>query len=46
MIIGYTRLMRRTIRRVGYESEEGRAIIDNCKKKLGELLGRVDTLCF
>ena len=46
MIIGYTRLMRRTIRRIGYDNAEGKAIIDNCKQKLGELLGRVDTLCF
>ena len=46
MIIGYTRLMRRTIRRIGYDNEEGRAIIDNCKQKLAELLTRVDTLCF
>ena len=46
MIIGYTRLMRRTIRRIGMESEEGRAIIENCRQRLGELLARVDTLCF
>ena len=46
MIIGYTRLMRRTIRRIGFEDETGRAIIENCRQKLGELLGRVDTLCF
>ena len=45
-IIGYTRLMRRTMRRIGYDDPEGKAIIDNCKAKLTELLGRVDTLCF
>ena len=45
-IIGYTRLMRRTIRRIGFDDPEGRAIIENCKTKLSELLARVDTLCF
>ena len=45
-IIGYTRLMRRTIRRIGYDDPEGKAIIDNCRAKLTELLDRVDTLCF
>ena len=45
-IIGYTRLMRRTIRRIGYDDPEGKAIIENCKAKIAELLGRVDTLCF
>ncbi len=46
MIIGYARLMRRTIRRIGYESEEGKAIIDNCKAHLADLLSRVDSLAF
>ncbi len=46
MIIGYTRLMRRTIRRIGYDKPEGRAIIDNCKAHLADLLSRVDTLVF
>ena len=45
-IVGYTRLMRRTIRRIGYDDPEGKAIIENCRAKLTELLGRVDTLCF
>lgn len=45
-IIGYTRLMRRTIRRIGSDDPEGKAIIENCRAKLAELLGRVDTLCF
>ena len=45
-LIGYTRLMRRTIRRIGYEDAEGKAIIDNCKKQIGGLLSRVDTLVF
>ena len=43
-IIGYTRLMRRTIRRIGYDDPRGREIIENCKARLAELLARVDTL--
>ena len=45
-VIGYTRMMRRTIRRNGLNTEEGRAVIDNCKKRLSELLKTVDTLIF
>lgn len=45
-IIGYTRLMRRTIRRIGIDDPEGKAIIENCREKLAELLERVDSLCF
>ncbi len=45
-IIGYTRMMRRTIRRNGFETEEGRAIIELCKNHLAELLNKVDTLLF
>ncbi len=46
MIIGYARLMRRTIKRIGYDNAEGKAIIDNCKVHLSELLAKVDTLDF
>ncbi len=46
MIVGYARLMRRTIRRIGYGNPEGKAIIDNCKAHLAELLSKVDTLVF
>lgn len=46
MIVGYTRLMRRTIKRIGYDDAEGKAIIDNCKVHLAELLEKVDTLIF
>ena len=45
-IIGYTRLIRRLIRRNGLESEEGRASIDYWKKNLIDLLERTDTLLF
>lgn len=45
-IVGYTRLMRRSIRRNGLETEKGRAEIENCKTRLQELLVRVDTLLF
>ncbi len=45
-IIGYVRLMRRTIRRNGYDTPDGRAIIENCKNHISELLARVDSLAF
>ncbi len=45
-IVGYTRLIRRLIRRKGLESEEGRAQIGLWTKELIELLGHVDTLLF
>ena len=45
-IIGYTRIMRREIRRNGLNTEGGRAVIENCRKVLGELLPKVDTLLF
>jgi hypothetical protein len=46
MIIGYTRIMRREIRRNGLNTESGRAVIENCRKVLKELLPKVDTLLF
>ncbi len=44
MLIGYTRLLRRTIRRIGYDDPKGKAIIDNSKAKIAEILTRVDSL--
>lgn len=44
-IVGYARLMRRTIRRSG-DTPEGQAIIANCREQLAKLLPVVDTLCF
>lgn len=46
MVVGYTRLMRRTIRRKGFDSESGKAIIEMCSRHLADLLGRIDTLEF
>ena len=46
MIVGYTRIMRRRIRRSGFESEEGRREIENCRRHLEELLPKTDTLLF
>ena len=46
MVIGYTRLMRRLIRRKGLETEDGRAKINCYRKHLEELIPRVDTLVF
>ena len=45
-VIGYTRIMRRRIRRDGFSTEEGRREIENCAAHLAELLGKVDTLLF
>jgi len=45
-IIGYTRIMRRSIRRNGLNTEDGRREIENCRKHLEELLPQVDTLTF
>ncbi len=45
-IIGYTRIMRRTIRRNGLNTEAGRREIENCRVHLAELLPKVDTLLF
>ena len=43
-IIGYTRLIRRSIRRGGLENEEMRADIDYWHNELIELIDRVDSL--
>ena len=45
-IVGYTRLIRRAIRRRALESEKGSAEIELWKRELLELLDRVDTLTF
>jgi anti-sigma regulatory factor (Ser/Thr protein kinase) len=45
-VVGYTRMIRRSIRRGGLETEEGRAEIELWKKHLLELLETVDTLVF
>lgn len=46
MVIAYTRLMRRTIRRIGFDDEYGRLTIENCKNHLMKLLAELDTLSF
>ena len=46
MVVGYARLMRRTIRRNGFDTEDGRATIALCKERLADLLSRVDSLDF
>ena len=46
MLIGYTRLMRRLIRRGGLENEQGRREIETYRKHILELLDVVDTLEF
>ena len=45
-VVGYTRIMRRSIRRNGLNTEDGQKIIANCRQHLAELLPKVDTLLF
>lgn len=45
-IVGYVRLIRRSIRRKGLESPEGKVLIDHWMGELLELLGQYDTLLF
>ena len=45
-IVGYTRMMRRSIRRNGLDTEAGRKEIENCRQHLADLLQRVETLSF
>lgn len=45
-IIGYTRLIRRLIRRNGMETEEGKGQIDHWMQELIELIGKTDSLLF
>ena len=45
-VVGYTRLIRRSIRRKGLETENGKAEIELWTRELLELLERVDTLVF
>ncbi len=45
-IVGYTRLIRRSIRRGGLENKDRKAEIDLWTKELMELLDRTDTLLF
>ena len=45
-LVGYTRIMRRTIRRNGFNTELGRAEIENCRKRIHELTQKLDTLTF
>ena len=43
-IIGYTRIMRREIRRNGLNTEKGQALIAHCRAVLADLLPRTDSL--
>ena len=45
-VIGYTRMIRRAIRRGGMDTEQGRAEVALWKSELEELLKTVDTLVF
>lgn len=45
-LVGYTRLMRRLIRRHGLETEEGRAEVEIYRENILSLLDEIDTLVF
>ena len=45
-LVGYTRIMRRTIRRDGFNNEQGRKDIENAHKHIHELVNRLDSLVF
>ena len=46
MILGYTRILRRTLRRGGDKTEDGQRTIGICRQRLAELLPKTDTLVF
>ncbi len=43
MVIAYTRILRRTLKR-SPDTDEGKATIENCRKKLAEILPKIDNL--
>lgn len=45
-LIGFVRIMRRRIRRKGFDTEEGRKEIENAKAHILELVDKIDTLTF
>ena len=45
-VIGFMRLLRRSIRRIGFDTEEGRREIECYRSQLTDLLPRVDSLTF
>ena len=45
-IVGYTRLMRRTIRRNGLNTDDGRKVIAMCRERLESLIPKTDSLDF
>lgn len=45
-VLGFTRLLRRRIRRGGFDSAQGRAEIERCQTLLAERLSRVESLLF
>lgn len=46
MLMGLVRMMRRSIRRNGLNTDDGRSLINYCKENIHSLLGRVETLQF
>jgi uncharacterized protein (TIGR02172 family) len=45
-IIGYTRLLRRTVKRIGVGTPKGQPLIEHCQERIHTLLSQYDTLVF
>ena len=45
-ILGFVRLLRRTAKRIGADTEKGRAIIEHCRAEIIRCVDAVDTLTF
>ena len=45
-LISYTRILRRAVRKVGLDTEQGRREVENAKARIAELLPQIDTLEF
>ncbi|MBO6000863.1 MAG: anti-sigma factor antagonist [Spirochaetales bacterium] len=46
MLMGFVRLLRREIRRDGLNNDAGRAVIENAKRHISELVPKLDSLVF
>lgn len=46
MCIGYARLMRRTIKRIGFDNPDGARLIEICKQHLNELVPKQTSLAY
>ena len=45
-IIGFARLLRRTVKRIGKQTQAGKAIVDHCRQEIIRCTAETDTLGF